>query len=136
MADTKKFDELKNEVLRNNGYYVQFYFDMHADKKENLQNIMVGFVSKLTKEHGVRLAVAEVDEPMARDKEFSTTAKVSLLIASFADLIRLTMSYTPIGIDIEEPLDAKIDAGELQADRKSTRLNSSHIPLSRMPSSA
>ena len=29
-----------------------------------------------------------------------------------------------------------LSAGELMADRKSTRLNSSHIPLSRMPSSA
>ena len=28
------------------------------------------------------------------------------------------------------------DANELVGDRKSTRLNSSHIPLSRMPSSA
>ena len=28
------------------------------------------------------------------------------------------------------------DAYELEVDRKSTRLNSSHIPLSRMPSSA
>ena len=28
------------------------------------------------------------------------------------------------------------ESGDLQKDRKSTRLNSSHIPLSRMPSSA
>src|ERR1051326_7581531 len=30
----------------------------------------------------------------------------------------------------------RVRGGELVADRKSTRLNSSHIPLSRMPSSA
>ena len=31
---------------------------------------------------------------------------------------------------------AQIDVNKSEADRKSTRLNSSHIPLSRMPSSA
>ena len=35
--------------------------------------------------------------------------------------------------DIEEII---IDRGRRALDRKSTRLNSSHIPLSRMPSSA
>ena len=30
----------------------------------------------------------------------------------------------------------EVHVGEMQEDRKSTRLNSSHIPLSRMPSSA
>ena len=32
--------------------------------------------------------------------------------------------------------EAKIMTDQIAADRKSTRLNSSHIPLSRMPSSA
>ena len=36
----------------------------------------------------------------------------------------------------EVPEDSNIDDVDLDADRKSTRLNSSHIPLSRMPSSA
>ncbi len=114
MADMKKFEELKNRTVDNGGYFVHFYFDMHSSDKENLQNIMVGFVSKITKEPGVNMAVAEIDEPIENDKEYSTTSKVSMLIASFSDLVRITQSYTPIGIEVEEPLDAKIDAGELQ----------------------
>ena len=38
-------------------------------------------------------------------------------------------------IDIEKDMETAITYG-VRGDRKSTRLNSSHIPLSRMPSSA
>ena len=37
---------------------------------------------------------------------------------------------------VEEPEVSEADIQQMMADRKSTRLNSSHIPLSRMPSSA
>ena len=37
------------------------------------------------------------------------------------------------GVDLYAP---EVSATEVRRDRKSTRLNSSHIPLSRMPSSA
>ena len=114
MAEMKKFEELKNNVIHDGGYFVHYYFDMHSQNAEGLQNIMTGFVAKLTKEPGVRMAVAEVDQPLKRDDTFSTTAKVSMLISDFTTLTRLTMSYTPIAIEVEEPLDAKIDAGELQ----------------------
>ena len=36
----------------------------------------------------------------------------------------------------ENEIDVELKDGVLNIDRKSTRLNSSHIPLSRMPSSA
>ena len=114
MTDMKKFEELKHKVVSNGGYFVHFYFDMHANDKDTLQNIMVGFVGKITKEPGVSMAVAEIEEPLETEGTFSTTARVSILANSFADLIRMTQTYTPIGIEIEEPLDAKIDAGELQ----------------------
>ena len=50
----------------------------------------------------------------------------------------LTMSATPIPRTLEMSLVGIRDLSLLQTppDRKSTRLNSSHIPLSRMPSSA
>ena len=40
------------------------------------------------------------------------------------------------GSHYELPQGVTLEAGETMLDRKSTRLNSSHIPLSRMPSSA
>ena len=65
--------------------------------------------------------------------------------ASFAQWSRCKSmdGFTPFGPWIETDLDlsncqvvARVNGRERQKDRKSTRLNSSHIPLSRMPSSA
>lgn len=114
MAEMKKFNELKHDVIRHGGFFTNFYFDLHSSNPHTLQDIMVGFASKITNEKGVKMGVAEIDEPIEREGIFSSTAKVSMLIENFETLVRLTMVYTPIAIDIEEPLDAKIDAGEIQ----------------------
>ena len=45
-------------------------------------------------------------------------------------------TFDPLPFVIAPDEWAVIEAGLVQRDRKSTRLNSSHIPLSRMPSSA
>ncbi len=115
MAKMDKFNALKHEVLKNGGFYVRFYFDMHAGDAPSLQNIMVGFVSRLTNEQGVRFAVGEVDEPIAHEGMFSTTARVSLLVNDFPTLARITISYAPIGIEIEEPGETRLPASDLQA---------------------
>ena len=113
----EKFNALKAEVLREGGYFAHFYFDLHAKEAKTLQELMVSFVGKLTNEPGVRLAVGEVDEPL-KDEEgeemHSATAKVSMLVSNLATLARLSMTYAPIGIDIDEPLESKVGAGELQ----------------------
>jgi hypothetical protein len=113
MADNK-FEQLKREVLRSGGFFVHFYFDMHGSEPNSLNDIMVGFVSRLTKENGVRMAVGTVEEPIAHDDMFSTTAKVSMLISDLHSLARLAVSYCPIGVEIEEPHKAEVQAGELQ----------------------
>ncbi len=113
-ADDHKFEELKHQVIRTGGYYVHFYFDMHANDEQSLKESMVGFVSRLTKEEGVRFAVGEIDEPTERDKLFSSTAKVSMLINDLPSLTRITMAYGPVGIDLEEPNQSKIEIGEMQ----------------------
>jgi hypothetical protein len=114
MAEMKKFDALKNEVLRNGGFYLRFYFDMHAGNAPALQNIMVGFVGKLTNEPGVRFAVGEIEEAIQHQDMFSTTARVSLLVNDFPTLTRITMAYAPIGIEIEEPTELRLPANDLQ----------------------
>ncbi|MDE1797894.1 MAG: hypothetical protein KGH63_00625 [Candidatus Micrarchaeota archaeon] len=115
MAKMEKFNALKSEVLKNGGFYLRFYFDMHAGNAPALQDIMVGFVGKLTNEEGVRFAVGEVDEPIAYEGLFSTTARVSMLVNDFPTLARLTINYAPIGIEIEEPTDIRMPSSELQA---------------------
>ena len=64
--------------------------------------------------------------------------------SSFLKVERLTKRY-PGGYEAVKDVSFEIAAGQMMfisghsgagIDRKSTRLNSSHIPLSRMPSSA
>ena len=65
-----------------------------------------------------------------------TKSTVALLMCFSASLIAAPFAYVPNeGSGTISIIDTQTDvvAGE---DRKSTRLNSSHIPLSRMPSSA
>lgn len=114
MADPNNFQHIKEDVLRKGGFFVHFYFDMHSSDPQKLQSIMVGFVTKLTKEPGVRMAVAEIEEPIAHQDLHSTTSRVSLLVTSFNDLSRLSLTYAPIAIEVEEPLDITLSCGEIQ----------------------
>ena len=58
-------------------------------------------------------------------------------IAKDYDVLKLTSAWRRELIKTLEDLDDRIlSLEEKLKDRKSTRLNSSHIPLSRMPSSA
>lgn len=114
MAEMKKFEALKREVIKNGGFFVHFYFDMHANNSAALQDIMVGFVGKLTKEAGVRMAVGEIDEPIAHEDMFSSTAKVSMLVDNLTTMTVLALNYAPIGVEIDEPTQAQIDANDIQ----------------------
>ena len=114
MADNK-FERMKDELVRNGGYFVHFYFDMHGNNPHTLHDIMVGFVSRISKENGVHLAVGAVEDPIEHDGMHSSTARVSMLITDLPALARLAVSYSPIGIEVEEPHEARVRAGDLQA---------------------
>lgn len=114
MPEIKRFESIKRDVLQNGGFFVHYYFDMHASNAEALNSIMVGFVGKLTKEEGVQMAVGEIEEPMLLDKMYSSTARVSMLARDFETLVRLAMAYGPIGVEIEEPTEVKLPAHEVQ----------------------
>ena len=63
----------------------------------------------------------------------------AFLAVGVPDRVQDPAELTPAALDAaERRLEAELHARYPQADldRKSTRLNSSHIPLSRMPSSA
>ena len=60
-----------------------------------------------------------------------------LMHESIADRLIAKLRTRMEKLRVGSPLDKSVDMGAIVApDRKSTRLNSSHIPLSRMPSSA
>lgn len=114
MPGEKSVDEITDEAIRNRGYLVQVYFDLHAKSADEVKNLMVGFISKLTKEPGVIYAVGEIDQPLEKGGVFSTWAEVKLLASDFATLIRVASQYSPIGIEILRPSKVELSLGEAQ----------------------
>ncbi len=110
----KTFKELRDDVVKDGGLHTCLYFDLHSNSPDALKEVMVGFISKLTKEEGVRFGVGEIDEPMEHQGAFSATAKVTLLVDRFGTLVSLCSSYGPIGVEIEEPLEVRLPLHEAQ----------------------
>ena len=83
--------------------------------------------------------VSPFDFEEVRDKipkEVSNVDPKPIASASIAQVHRATLNKKPIVLKIKRPgIEAQIKE-DLQLDRKSTRLNSSHVSESRMPSSA
>ncbi len=135
MPAKKSFNDLKEEVVKQGGYYVVLYFDIHGNSKEALKDLMVGFVGKLTQAQGVRFGVGEIEEPIEHENMYATTAKVTMLLESFSDLVRVCLNYGPIGVEIEEPIVAKIPAHEVQQallEVSATSQEFTHLVLNKM----
>jgi len=114
MAKEKSIDQLTDDELRQGGYLVILYFDLHATTQDAVKNIMTGFIGKLTKEPGVVYALGEIDSPLEKDGIFSTWAEVKLLTHDFQALVRITSQYSPIGIEILRPDEVKLTLGQAQ----------------------
>lgn len=110
----KSVDEITNDAIEEGGYLCLLYFDVHASSEEAVKNIMVGFIAKLTKEPGVIYALGEIDKPIVHDNLYSSSAEVKLLANDFATLMRVCLSYSPIGIEILRPHEPKLSLGEVQ----------------------
>ena len=65
-----------------------------------------------------------------------TALGVAAFVAAFAIVVKLAPFQLWKEVVQEHNIAAAILAGAVALDRKSTRLNSSHVSLSRMPSSA
>jgi hypothetical protein len=115
MAKEKSVDEITEDAIKEGGYLAIIYFDLHATTSDAVQNLMVGFIGKLTKEQGVIYAVGEIDRPIEKDGFFSTWAEVKLLARDFPTLVRVSAQYSPIGIEILQPDSVKMTMGEAQS---------------------
>ena len=95
---------------------------------EGLSEKLSGIFDKLTGRGA--LSEADVDAAMREVRRALLEADVALdVVRSFVDKVRAQA----IGANVIK----SVTPGQMVVkDRKSTRLNSSHIPLSRMPSSA
>ncbi|HIH18441.1 TPA: hypothetical protein HA225_00520 [Candidatus Micrarchaeota archaeon] len=114
MGREKSVSEITDEAIADGGYLTLVYFDLHAKSSDEVKNIMVGFISKLTKEKGVLYAVGEIDQPIEKDGIWSTWAEVKLLASDFATLVRIASQYSPIGIEILRPDRVNLAIGDAQ----------------------
>ncbi|MCX8197874.1 MAG: hypothetical protein N3F07_01625 [Candidatus Micrarchaeota archaeon] len=112
--EKKSIEQITDEAISQGGYLALVYFDLHAKSAEEVKNLMVGFIGKLTKEKGVVYAVGEIDKPMEKDGVFSTWAEVKLLAEDFATLARISAQYSPIGVEILRPEKVSLTLGEAQ----------------------
>ena len=114
MGREKSVSEITDEAIADGGYLTLVYFDLHAKSSDEVKNIMVGFISKLTKEKGVLYAVGEIDQPIEKDGIWSTWAEVKLLASDFATLVRIASLYSLIGIEILRPDRVNLAIGDAQ----------------------
>ena len=135
MDKKKSVDEITDEAIKGGGYLAKVYFDLHAKSAEEVKNIMVGFIAKLTKEPGVIYAVGEIDKPVGKDGLFSTWAQVKLLAQDFTTLVKIATQYSPIGFEILRPGEVRLSLGEAQGallDISQTSLNFTRMIMERM----
>jgi hypothetical protein len=115
MTQGKTVNQITEEAIRDGGYLTNMYFDLHSKSEAGARNLMVGFISKLTKEMGVIYAVGEIDKPVEKDGIYSTWAEVKLLARDFSTMVRICSQYSPIGIEILRPDMVKVPLGEAQS---------------------
>jgi len=135
MEKKKSVDEITDEAIEQGGYLAIVYFDLHAQSSDEVKNVMVGFISKLTKEPGVIYAVGEIDQPVEKENVFSTWAEVKLLARDFATLVRISSQYSPIGVEILRPDSVKLSIGDAQGmllDISQTSLNFTRMIMERV----
>ncbi len=135
MEKKKSVDEITDEAIGQGGCLAMVYFDLHAPTSEEVKNVMVGFISRLTKEPGVIYAVGEIDQPAEKDNLFSTWAQVKLLARDFSTLVRVSSQYSPIGVEILRPDEVRISLGEAQGmilDVSQTSLNFTRMIMERV----
>ena len=135
MEKKKSLEDVTNEAIKNGGYLAMMYFDLHAATADEVKNLMVGFIGKLTKEKGVLYAVGEIDVPIEKGGVYSTWAEVKVLAEDFNALARLSAQYSPIGIDILRPERVILDLGMAQGlllDIASTSQNFTRMIMDRV----
>jgi len=96
-------DKLTKETLGKGGVLALLYFDLHGSSKDMVQSLGVGFVDKILKEPGVIYALGEINEPLEKEKLFSTSLEVKLLAKDFATLAKLCADHSPFSIEILRP---------------------------------
>ncbi|MFH1056944.1 MAG: hypothetical protein V1717_04080 [Candidatus Micrarchaeota archaeon] len=113
--DERKLEPMFKEAIGFGAVRVVFHFDAHGKEENTVKDSLVDFVSRLTKEEGVLYCKGEIDEVVGSESEgFSSNAEVKLLTDSFSTLLRMALRYGPVGVEIIQPTELKLNTQEMQ----------------------
>lgn len=104
-------------VVSQGGILAKLYFDMQSEKAEELQPIMADLINnRLLKTPGVAYCFGAIDEPIKLDKEYSTSAAVTVLFKDIFALLSVSFTFAPAGVEIIKPeRQYVLKQGDLQA---------------------
>jgi len=114
-SDERKFEPLFKEAIGYGAVLSTLHFDAHAKEANAVKDSLVDFLARLTKEEGVLYCKGEIEEVMESEQGgFSSNAEVKILTDSFPTLLRITMRYGPVALEIIEPREIKLDIPGMQ----------------------
>ncbi|HLD75402.1 MAG TPA: hypothetical protein VI874_00155, partial [Candidatus Norongarragalinales archaeon] len=92
----EQLEELLEEATKHGAILSLLYFDAHGPSKEGVENSLIDFVGKLSKEKGVLYCKGEVfqalsvpDATLSPALKFSCSTQVKLLTQNFSVLLGL-----------------------------------------------
>ncbi len=109
MADEKKevseaeLGELFEKAARQGAVLALLHFDAHGPDKKQVEDTLVDFVARLTKERGVLYCKGAVEEAIESEKLYSSCTEVKVLAETYEDLLNIALRYGPIAVEILEP---------------------------------
>lgn len=122
VSSEEDLEELLEEATKHGAILSYLYFDAHGPSKDGVENSLVDFVGKLSKERGVLYCKGEVfqalevpDEGLSPQLRFSCSTQVKILARDFSTLLGLCLKYGPIGVEILQPYEIHLTVEEAQA---------------------
>ncbi len=113
--DERKLEPLFKEAVGYGAVHAIMHFDAHSKEANAVKDSLVDFLSRLTKEEGVLYCKGEIEEVVGSESEgFSSAAEVKILTDSFPTLLRISMRYGPVALEIMEPKELKLTVLEMQ----------------------
>jgi len=113
----KDVEKLMDDATKVGAVKAVLYFDAQGTDKEALQNSLVDFIGRLTKEKGVLYCSGEIAGAVEADDKgnYSTYSEVQILTKNFSVLHNIALTYGPVSIEIAKPAEIKLNLDEAQA---------------------
>ncbi|MBI5035912.1 hypothetical protein HZC09_01075 [Candidatus Micrarchaeota archaeon] len=119
----KDLEELFGEASKHGAVLALMYFDAHGPSKEGVENSLVDFVGKISKEKGVLYCKGEVlralerqaEEGLSDNMRYSCSTEIKILANSFNTLLGLCLRFGPLGVEILKPSELNLNLEEAQS---------------------